>query len=213
MLNWTQKHPPSRWIAALGGVVVVALVAAAAIYPDARPAHGQDAKTDLAARAELARAVTITYAERLKHSIVKAIKAEGPLGAIAACNTIAPELSEKLADEAKFEIFRTSSKVRNPDNAADAWEQVVLDKFAAEVARGVDPGKLEHYEQTVTKEGQKFFRYMRPIVTGEVCLSCHGPDVKGDVKAEIAKFYPDDKALGYRIGEMRGAFSLFQQVE
>ena len=176
-------------------------------------ARGQDAQSELAARAEKARAVTVTYAERLKQGIVKAIKAEGALGAIAACNTLAPELSEKLAEEGKFEIYRTSSKVRNPDNAADAWEQEVLDKFAAEIARGTEPSKLEHFEQTVTKEGQKFFRYMRPIVTGEVCLSCHGLDVKGDVKAEIAKFYPDDKALGYRIGEMRGAFSLFQQLE
>jgi Protein of unknown function (DUF3365) len=211
MPNWTPKHPRSGWIVALGGVV--ALTAVAAIRPNGQSAHSQDAKTELATRADKARAVTIAYAERLKHHIVKALKAEGPLGAIAACNTLAPELSEKLTEESSFEVFRTASKVRNPDNAADAWEQEVLDKFAAEIARGVDPSKLEHYEKTITKEGQKFFRYMRPIVTGEVCLTCHGPDVKSDVKAEIAKFYPDDKALGYRIGEMRGAFSLFQQLE
>ncbi len=212
MANRIQKHLRSgrAWLG-IGGLATLAV--AAAMSPGARPAQGQDVKPELSARAERARAVTITYAERLKHQVVKALKAEGPIGAISACNTLAPELSEKLTEETAFEVFRTASKVRNPDNAADAWEQDVLDKFEADIARGADPSKLEHFEKTVTKEGQKFFRYMRPIVTGEVCLTCHGPDVKGDVKAEIIKFYPDDKALGYRIGEMRGAFSLFQQLE
>jgi hypothetical protein len=174
-----------------------AVVAATWCYA-AAPAASQDDKAALAQRAEHARAATA---------------ADGPVGAIAACNTMVPELADSLAQETSFEIMRTSSRVRNADNAPDAWEQEVLDKFSAQLGRGADAAKLEYYEVTVTKEGQKFFRYMKPIMTGEVCLTCHGTEVKPDLKSEIAKYYPDDKALGYRLGDMRGAFSLFQQME
>jgi hypothetical protein len=33
------------------------------------------------------------------------------------------------------------------------------------------------------------------------------------VKAEIAKYYTDDKAIGFNLGELRGAFSLVQQLD
>jgi hypothetical protein len=57
------------------------------------------------------------------------------------------------------------------------------------------------------------FRYMRPIIMRETCLACHGPSVAQDVKAEIAKYYTDDKAVGFNLGELRGAFSLVQQLD
>jgi Protein of unknown function (DUF3365) len=201
---------PSRFATAAGTASAFAL---AAWCVAVAPALGQDDKAAIAQRADHARAATAAYAERLKIQIVKSLKADGPIGAIAACNTMVPELADSLAQETSFEIMRTSSKVRNADNAPDAWEQEVLEKFSTQIGRGADAAKLEHYEVTVTKEGQKFFRYMKPIMTGEVCLTCHGTEVKPELKSEIAKYYPDDKALGYRLGDMRGAFSLFQQME
>ena len=54
---------------------------------------------------------------------------------------------------------------------------------------------------------------MRPIMTQENCLACHGTNVAQDVKAEIARTYIDDKALGFSIGELRGAFTLVQELE
>ncbi len=61
-------------------------------------------------------------------------------------------------------------------------------------------------------EGDRLFRYMRAIPVGEMCLTCHGTDVRTDVKAEIARLYPEDKALGFKLGELRGAFSLVQLI-
>ncbi len=57
-----------------------------------------------------------------------------------------------------------------------------------------------------------FNRDIRPILS-ENCFACHGPDVRQDVRAEIARYYPTDKAIGFRVGELRGAVSLTQIVE
>ncbi|MBS0244009.1 MAG: DUF3365 domain-containing protein, partial [Proteobacteria bacterium] len=99
-----------------------------------------------------------------------------------------------------------------PENAPSAWELAVLRDFQQKSTAGTDPDKLEFWEQTTSPEGDKLFRYMRGIPTGEVCLACHGSDLKPDVKAELTRYYPDDKATGYKLGELRGAFSLVKLI-
>lgn len=179
----------------------------------AQQPSAQSAKPeDLAERARAAHAVTHTFIERYKSELATALK-DGSVAAIGAYAEFVPSIAGALSEETPFEIMRTALRVRNPDNGADAWETTNLENFAKQIKGGTDPKKLEAYAVTTTKEGQRLFRYMRPIMMTEQCLACHGPDVKGDVKAEIAKIYADDKALGYNLGEMRGAFSLIQQLD
>ena len=45
-----------------------------------------------------------------------------------------------------------------------------------------------------------------------MCLTCHGTDIKADVRAELTRYYPADKATGFRLGELRGAFSLVKLI-
>lgn len=178
------------------------------------PAIAQRAATiDVAARAQKAREAVLVLAERLRSELAAAMKSDGPVGAISACQTISPDLATHAADDLRFEVLRTSHRLRNPENAPDEWEQKVLQLFQTKIVQGADPAKLEHFEVLTTAEGEKLFRYMKPIMTGETCLTCHGTDVKQDVKAEIARYYPDDKAMGFKLGELRGAFSLAQLIE
>lgn len=164
-------------------------------------------------RAAKARELTHQYKERLAAGLAQALKESGPKGAIGACNTLAPELNNTLTESSSFEIARTAVKVRNPENTADSWELRGLDAFQKEIALGSDPKKMELYDVVATSEGQRLFRYMRPIMMAEPCLVCHGPNVAQELKSEIAQYYPDDKATGYNIGDMRGAFSLIQQLD
>jgi Protein of unknown function (DUF3365) len=167
---------------------------------------------DLADRARKAHAVTHTFHERYKAALTDALK-DGPVAAVGAYAEFATGIASTLSEETPFEITRTAMRVRNGDNLPDAWELANLEKFAKEIKAGADPKKLEAYNVTTTTEGQKLFRYMRPIMMGEPCLVCHGTDVKGDVKSEIGKTYPDDKALGYNLNDLRGAFTLIQQLD
>ncbi len=177
------------------------------------PALAQKAAVDTAKRLQKARETTITLSERLRTELAAAIKNGGVVGAMGLCQTVSPDLVTNAADEFGFEAGRTALRLRNPENAPDEWEQKVLLQFQAQMGAGHDVSKLEFSEIVTTAEGDRLFRYMKPIMTGEMCLSCHGTDIKPDVKAEITRYYPEDKATGFKLGELRGAFSLVQLIE
>ena len=62
----------------------------------------------------------------------------------------------------------------------------------------------------VQEDGKTVWRYMRALPTGELCLGCHGAQeqLSPAVKAKLVALYPDDRATGYRIGDIRGAMTL-----
>jgi hypothetical protein len=170
-------------------------------------------KFDLEKALDAARQTVQRFKDRLKGELAAAIKSEGAANAISLCQTIAPDISTELTDASGFEVLRTSLKLRNPENAPGPWELEVLKSFQDKAATGAEPDKLEYYAEVVTPEGDRLLRYMRGIQVGEICLSCHGIDIKPDVKAELVRYYPDDKATGYKLGELRGAFSLVKLIE
>lgn len=196
----------------LGSAVALAQVGPAATPGGETGAIGRPS-LDLEKMLEVARQTVQRFKDRLKGELAAAIKSEGAANAISLCQTIAPDISTELSDNSGFEVLRTALKLRNPENAASPWELEVLKTFQEKAAAGADPDKLEHFAEVVTAEGDRLWRYMRGIQTGEVCLSCHGTDIKPDVKAELVRYYPDDKATGFKLGELRGAFSLVKLIE
>ena len=200
---------------ALCGALLALLAALASGPAGAQSTAGSAAATlpDLQTRLQAARDTARTYSDQLKAQLGDAIKTGGLKGAVGQCTTIAPDLNSTVSEQSPFEIGRTALKLRNPDNTPDPWERANLELFIKQLAAGGDHKTMEAFDVTVTKEGQKLFRYMRPILTGEMCLGCHGPAVPQDIKQEIARSYPDDKATGFNLGELRGAFTLVQEVE
>jgi len=51
---------------------------------------------------------------------------------------------------------------------------------------------------------------MKAIPTGEGCLKCHGQNIAPEITAKLKENYPDDKATGFKLGDVRGAFSIIQ---
>ena len=47
---------------------------------------------------------------------------------------------------------------------------------------------------------------MKAIPTAPLCLQCHGEAIAPPVAEKITKLYPEDKATGFREGDIRGAF-------
>ena len=47
---------------------------------------------------------------------------------------------------------------------------------------------------------------MKAIPTGGVCLACHGENLAQGVQETITTLYPNDKATGFKSGDIRGAF-------
>lgn len=47
---------------------------------------------------------------------------------------------------------------------------------------------------------------LKPIRTMPLCLNCHGSTIDPELYSVIQKKYPKDKAIDYKVGEIRGFF-------
>lgn len=160
---------------------------------------------DEAARLDQARAIAKEFGGTLKGELEKAMQAGGPVAAIEVCHSKAPAIAKDLSGKYGAEVHRTSLKPRA--TAPQDWEREVLTAFDARRAKGEDPNTIEFHEVTEI-DGKPHLRYMKAIGTLPVCLNCHGEDIKPEVKAKLEALYPEDKATGYKAGELRGAFSI-----
>jgi hypothetical protein len=164
------------------------------------------------ALATQARGIVAKFAGKLKGELVTAMKAGGPVKAIEVCKVVAPAIAGDVSTDG-WTVKRTSLKLRNAKAAPDAWEKQTLEKFEAEKAKGADVTKLERSE-IVDAGGVRTFRYMKAIPTAEKpCLACHGGSIAGPVKAKLAELYPQDKATGFKAGDIRGAFTLSKPLK
>ena len=175
------------------------------------PATAAFADEDLAARIGASREAIKSFAGALQKQLKSAMADGGPTAAIEVCNVAAPEIAQSASAARGWSVGRTSLKLRNPDNAPDAWELAVLHDFEARKAAGEDPGTLDHAE-IVAGDGQRTFRYMKAIGTQPVCIVCHGTSIAPEVTARLDALYPDDRARGFEVGDIRGAFSITQPV-
>lgn len=183
-------------------------VLAIAIAVASTPALADESTKELA---QEAKGIVKVFAGALKGELKTAMKSGGPVEAIQVCNRVAPAIANEQSDKSSWSVGRTSLKLRNPDNQPDAWELAVLKKFEERKANGEDVKPMAHFE-VVEEDGKKVFRFMKAIPTGEVCLNCHGSDLKPAVAEQINKLYPNDQATGFALGDIRGAFTLSREL-
>ncbi len=166
------------------------------------------AQADNAALKQEAIGIVKQFGGQLKPELKKALTEGGPAHAISICAERAPEIAQQLRKETGWYIKRVSLKARNANTASpDAWEKQVLQQFDQRQASGEAAAKMAFAEVV---DGR--FRFMKAQGVEPVCLTCHGAEVKSEVEAALAQKYPDDKARGYNLGQIRGAFSLARQL-
>lgn len=154
-----------------------------------------------------ARTLVKAFGNDLKSVLKPAIKSGGPVNAINVCNLQAGPIAKKLSEQSEWKVSRTSLKVRNANNTPDAWELKTLEQFEQRKAAGEDIKTMEHSE-VISRKGESVYRYMKAIPTGGLCLKCHGSELNNVVSGKLKTLYPDDKAIGFKLGDIRGAFSL-----
>lgn len=151
-------------------------------------------------------------ADSMKKALMGAMQAGGPVEAVSVCKLIAPTLAAEISKQHGLDIRRTSLKVRNPANEADSWETDVLQRFETRLASGEAIQKLSFSEKVTRAEGPAQWRMMKAIPTDKVCLSCHGSKIAPPVQAILDQHYPDDMATGFKLGDIRGAFTVKRDV-
>ena len=179
-------------------LLFISLFISTAIHAETPSDHAADIQT--------ARQTVQGFAKDLKQVLVSAMQAEGPVAAIKVCNISAPAIAQQH-ENSPWQVSRSSLKVRNENNQADAWLQQVLKTFEQRKTNGEPIANLEYSEQTANG-----WYFVKAIPTGEPCLACHGSNLKPAVQEKIAELYPNDQATGFKLGDIRGAFIVKKQT-
>ena len=165
---------------------------------------------EISQRTEQSKDVIKKFGLQLKSELQKSMKAGGPLQAISVCHEQAPKIAKQLSLEAGWNIHRTSLKARA--TKADAWETRIMQSFEQKHTNG-DKFKTLFNQDVVEVNGKAAFRFIQAIETKGMCLTCHGENIAPVVAKKIAQLYPDDKAIGFKEGDIRGAFSIIQPLD
>lgn len=158
-------------------------------------------KTDYEAAAKaIAKEAKTNLTEKLTVSLTKG----GTIQAIPFCKQNAMTFTNELGLKKGVLLRRISDKPRNPLNVVTDEERKIFLEISANPSKeGEYPLKTVRTEKTVTV-------YI-PIPTAGLCLQCHGEpnlDIQKDTLEVLNKEYPADLARGYRVGSLRGLFSV-----
>jgi len=115
------------------------------------------------------------------------------------CAPVGRAMKESAASNS-WQARQIAVKYRNVANAADAEGARALAMFVRDSA-------LRSLTLHTTISGVRGTRYLRRITVERSCLLCHG--TRTSRPAFVATEYPNDRAYGFRVGDLRGAYSVF----
>ncbi|MCH9812758.1 MAG: DUF3365 domain-containing protein [Epsilonproteobacteria bacterium] len=117
------------------------------------------------------------------------------------CSGAATQLTEDVNSKlpAHAKVRRTALKYRNPANKPDATDIEVMKAYVEKITTK----QFSPKDIVVVAEGNTS-RVYKPLLTGAVCLKCHGSDISTGLKATLDKVYPKDLATGFKEGDFRG---------
>lgn len=158
--------------------------------------------------AEMARIVeSVEELDRLRSQLAGAFLAEGVRADQrtfeAVCKPVKMR-SLSLSEDRDWKIRQLAVKYRNPDHAAGAEARQALELLDARP-------EVEGLWVRGGEDGRSGFRYYRRITVEEACLACHGSE--SERPQFVKDNYPDDRAFGFVVGDLRGVYSVFVASE
>lgn len=200
-------NPRGRWTTAVstrrtlpGAIALLALILAGCGGP---PRDELDPGRRARA-AELGGAAADALARTLGTRLSAALSQGGAVQALVFCSGRAQDLTDSVTASLAggIRVGRISLQPRNPADAPDILDREVLLGFQ-EAASSSAPLPAEEIRAAPSGE----VRYYRPLVVTDLCMQCHGPPetLAPAVREVLHARYPDDRAVGYHPGDVRGA--------
>lgn len=168
-------------------------------------AQGQNKKDDeMKSVISEGKNATKTLLQTLQKNMQQHMKKGGAMDALNFCSTEAYALTDNVNKKLPKGVSakRISIKYRNPANEPQDDEMKVLNSLQTlKDTNVIMPGYL------LEKVDEHTYKYYKPLVIDKpVCLKCHGDLSKdSEISKGIAEKYPVDKAVGYKMGDLRGA--------
>jgi hypothetical protein len=127
---------------------------------------------------------------------------------LAACKDITPSLAQQDSTSGW-----TSLKPRNIKNSHDTWEIAISTEFELTKTAGENVKLLMGFAAHLEQNTLTLSCICKPFLTMDLGLSCHGESLSTKLEKTLAEHYPNDKATGYKLGDIRGGFSLSQAID
>lgn len=141
----------------------------------------------------------------IKFALQNAIKEGGLQNAMVYCNLQALPITDSVSQSENVQIKRLAKKYRNPLNATTESESRILDDYEMLLNNG------DSLYPIIMAGENKHPVYFKPILVDAVCLNCHGTpgeQISPSLTEKITELYPNDKATGFKAGELRGMWSI-----
>ncbi|MBN2328352.1 MAG: DUF3365 domain-containing protein [Candidatus Omnitrophica bacterium] len=184
-------------------LVIVIIVFLASVYIS-KYFEEQKAKE----RLEISKTLFQEFSMTLKGELQKAISDGGPASAIGVCKKVSMEAEETFSAEHPdiVKVRRISLKTRNPELHTPADDEAEYLQWA-EKTWTTEPDQVS--DAIIAVSNPSSTKIFFPIIVGDpVCIICHGlpEQILPDIRDALAEHYPNDQAIGYQIGDFRGAF-------
>jgi len=182
-------------------VSLVVLLSASVVSAQPGPGPNQSAMQET-------RDIAAAMLKELGQTLQAAMADGGPENAIGVCKTQAPEIAMKLSMKHQLKVARVGTRARNPDmGVPNDWQTQAFKQFETRLAKGDKPYDIEFIQLVKSGSYDLELRYAKPIVLQPMCTACHGTpeQISPEVKAKLDQLYPNDKAVNYKPGELRGA--------
>ena len=147
------------------------------------------------------------YQTALQAELSAALKQVGPVGAIGVCQSTAPAIAKDMSAKGDLAVSRIARRNRNPGNAVPAELDALYQQLERQPVKNGAPHVV-----TATISGRDVFMRALPM-KDQPCSQCHGTDIAPDVAAAIKASYPDDRATGFAVGDLRGAMLVTRSAQ
>jgi len=141
--------------------------------------------------------------QTLGKNMKKHMKKGGVMDALSFCSEEAYTLTQRVNKKLPkgVQAKRISANYRNPSNTPTENELIILNSL-----KTLQDSNVILPKYLVEKVDTHTYKYYKPLVIKKkVCLKCHGNVKDIDLKRAINERYPLDKAMGYKMGDLRGA--------
>ncbi len=142
-----------------------------------------------------------SFSSELKFALLNG----GAQNAINYCHLYADVITDSLSTLYDVKVSRVTDRNRNPDNAVTDLDLLILTGYLNQLAEGrdVQPHLEVNREDTI---------YYSPImIQNPMCLICHGEpgiNIQNPDYDIIRSIYPDDRATGYKLNDLRGLWKV-----
>lgn len=146
--------------------------------------------------------VSLTF-DTLRNSLMTTIGSKGIEEAIEFCNEKAYSITDTYGDSVV--IRRTAVRYRNTSNQPDSLELTVLDEMNAQMTSGISGAKV------IRRSSADEIHFFKPIILQAMCLNCHGApgdQIQPSTLSRINQLYPDDRAVNFKEGDLRGVWHI-----